>query len=352
MSCNSSLRISLLSDNHNHNNHSHLLTPQIIGAIPAPLPPDLPPSPPASRSASPVPRHRKTNNHEHKGAVAVNTASSSKRKLDTDNRSDSESSRRVRSRHAPSASTSSAAIQHPRQKQIQQSMAVEASSPSSSRGDDTGTPNPSLTQAQTPSSSALASGSARASSAHTSTSIQHSNAVASSSSASPALTAGASGSTLPTPPLHMPIRRPRRGKDSLDYQSVHDHYHALGRKFKYSGEARFSSTFPSTHKHFKQLQKPPAPGSPYHTHGSIMSRLELIDALLCFVYAVWIKEYPKGRCEASSWASFESFMGWCKQKWTPEHTNGGREMAFVGLMCVLFHHSPHNAAFSDAQMLV
>lgn len=65
-----------------------------------------------------------------------------------------------------------------------------------------------------------------------------------------------------------------------------------------------------------------------------MSRLELTEALVCFVYAIWCQEYPRSKCDAACWASIESFLTWCKTKWTTEHPIGVREQAFVGLMCV------------------
>jgi hypothetical protein len=121
-----------------------------------------------------------------------------------------------------------------------------------------------------------------------------------------------------------------------DFDRIHDHYHALGRRFKYSGEARFWSTYPPSHVYFKALQRPPPAGTPYHTHGGLMSRLELTEALVCFVYAIWCQEYPRNKCDWAHWSSIESFLTWCRKKWTMEQPIGVREQAFLGLMCVLF----------------
>ncbi|TDL26112.1 hypothetical protein BD410DRAFT_716489, partial [Rickenella mellea] len=101
---------------------------------------------------------------------------------------------------------------------------------------------------------------------------------------------------------------------------------------KYSGDARFWSTYPPSHKHFKPLYKPPAPGSPYHTEGGLMSRLELVDALLCFVYALWCQDTGHNRCSHTNWTTIGSFLSWCKQKWQQENAHGVREKAFVGLI--------------------
>lgn len=138
-------------------------------------------------------------------------------------------------------------------------------------------------------------------------------------------------SSAPTPTLFQPVRRPRRGPPTIqEFDKLHDLYYTNGRAFKYSGDARFWSTFPPTHKHFKALFNPPAPGTPYHTHGGIMSRLESADALICFAYSLWCQDYSRKRCNTLTWSTIAQFLTWCKEKW--ESCVGVREQAFVGLM--------------------
>lgn len=138
-------------------------------------------------------------------------------------------------------------------------------------------------------------------------------------------------STAPTPTLFQPVRRPRRGLMSIqDFDRLHDLYYTHGRAFKYSGDARFWSTFPPTHKHFKPLLNPPAPNTPYHTHGGIMSRLESIDALICFAYSLWCQDYSRKRCNTLTWGTIAQFLTWCKEKW--ESCSNVQEQTFVGLM--------------------
>ncbi|TDL14109.1 hypothetical protein BD410DRAFT_284978, partial [Rickenella mellea] len=141
-----------------------------------------------------------------------------------------------------------------------------------------------------------------------------------------------SSSNAALPTHYMPVRRPRRGKPTMaEFDRLSDFYHNLGRKFKYSGDARFWSTLPPRHKEFRPLFNPPAPGSPYHTAGSLMSRLELVDALLCFVYALWCIDTGHNRCSQSNWMSVGPFLSWCKQMWQ-QGNHGAREKAFFGLV--------------------
>lgn len=61
-------------------------------------------------------------------------------------------------------------------------------------------------------------------------------------------------------PSQVPIRRPRRGRQPVAYwDGIHDQYHRYGRMLKYSGDARFWSTFPPSHKEYRPLPSPPPP---------------------------------------------------------------------------------------------
>ncbi|KAN0090819.1 hypothetical protein V8E55_004385 [Tylopilus felleus] len=140
----------------------------------------------------------------------------------------------------------------------------------------------------------------------------------------------------PILPSFVPVRRPRRGKISqLDFDAIHQKYHHAGRLLKFSGDARFWSTYPSSHKEYRPLSHPPSPNSQYHKYGAIIARLELVDALVCFAYSLWIKDYSKKACFHETWVTIEAFLGWCKNKWTTEDTFGEREKALLGLIWMI-----------------
>ncbi|KAG9316301.1 hypothetical protein JVU11DRAFT_2332 [Chiua virens] len=137
-------------------------------------------------------------------------------------------------------------------------------------------------------------------------------------------------------PSFVPVRRPRRGKIApLDYDAIFNKYHQAGRLLKFSGDARFWSTYPSTHKEYRPLSHPPPPNSSYHKFGALIARLELVDALVCFAYSLWIKDYSKKQCFLNSWVTIDAFLGWCKNKWTTEDTFGEREKALLGLIWMI-----------------
>ncbi|KAI0062925.1 hypothetical protein BV25DRAFT_1803212 [Artomyces pyxidatus] len=110
---------------------------------------------------------------------------------------------------------------------------------------------------------------------------------------------------------------------------------------KYSGDARYWSTYPPLHKEYRPLPNPPPPNSPYHKHGALIARLELVDALICFTYSLWTGDYAKNACLAGSWQTIEAFLNWTKSKWAAESSAGEREKAFLGLIWMIeaFIHS-------------
>lgn len=131
----------------------------------------------------------------------------------------------------------------------------------------------------------------------------------------------------------VPIRRPRRERpDHSHFDELHRKYYEIGRAFKFSGDARFWSTYPSNHKEYRPLLNPPPPNSQYHKYGGLIARLELVDALVCFTYSIWGKEYGRKACIPETWQTAEAFLGWCKGKWQTADTVGDREIAFQGLM--------------------
>ncbi|KAF5380395.1 hypothetical protein D9615_004524 [Tricholomella constricta] len=144
------------------------------------------------------------------------------------------------------------------------------------------------------------------------------------------------GTTVAIPPNTVPIRRPKRGRtDVRHHDLLHDKYHHEGRMLKYSGDARFWSTYPVTHREYRPLLDPPPPNSAYYRHGGLIARLELVDALVCFTFALWNKDYGRKACVRSSWLTIDAFLAWCKAKWLAEEGMIDAEKAFIGLIYLI-----------------
>lgn len=109
---------------------------------------------------------------------------------------------------------------------------------------------------------------------------------------------------------NVPVRRPRRGNrlPPRYYDDIHDKYHSFGRMLKYSGDTRLWSTYSPRDQGYRPLLNPPHPESPYHKYGNLLARLELVDALVCFAYSLWNKDYGRRVCHRPSWATIESFF--------------------------------------------
>ncbi|KAK0212789.1 hypothetical protein DFS33DRAFT_1269501 [Desarmillaria ectypa] len=134
----------------------------------------------------------------------------------------------------------------------------------------------------------------------------------------------------------MPVRRPKRGRPyTRHFDQLHDKYHNAGRQLKYSGDARFWSTYPSSHREYRPLPNPPPLNSPYHKYGGLIARLELVDALICFTYSLWNKDYNKRSCIVDSWTTITAFLSWCKQKWQTEEASNDGEKALLGLIFMI-----------------
>lgn len=105
------------------------------------------------------------------------------------------------------------------------------------------------------------------------------------------------------------------------------------RKFKHSGFARYAALLPPLHREYRPLSAPlPLAGTPYAVHQALFGRLEMLEAVLGFVYATWNKERssPRG-LDDMDWAQMRNFIDWCRIKWDGT-TYGDAERAFVGLM--------------------
>lgn len=260
---------------------------EILGSLSAPLPPELPPSPPCSRSNSPVPsftkrKHAPSQDHEL-----------------------------VKRPRISSSSERSSQLHHPHYHHYQQ-------------------PQPPLLAPLHRSSNQVPNYSLRSEPSEDGELREDSVSLTSRPSALPVLSTA------------VPVRRPRRGKVALaTFEDLHDRYHRYGRMLKYSGDARFWSTYPPTHKEYRPLNDPPPPNSPYHKHGGLIARLELVDALVCFTYSIWCREYIRRTCHRETWGTIEAFLDWCKIKWQSEDVLGDREKALLGLIWMIeaFVHS-------------
>jgi hypothetical protein len=248
----------------------------MIGDLAAPLPPTLPPSPPASRAVSPV--------------------AGSKRKLTS---SDFDAVKRPRtSSISDRPQQSSCHSQHSQQSSHQpQPPSIPTRQPIPTATSLVARPEPSE------------DGELREEQHFVSPPIAHGS------------------------PVDVPIRRPKKGKPALrHFDSLHDKYHTAGRMLKYSGDARFWSTFSTGHREYRPLANPPDQGSPYYKYGGLIARLELLDALVCFTYSIWNKDIGRRTCFVETWQTIEAFLGWCKQKWQTEEGANDSEKAFLGLM--------------------
>jgi hypothetical protein len=129
----------------------------------------------------------------------------------------------------------------------------------------------------------------------------------------------------------MPIRRPRRGRLELkEWEERNARSVLMGKNLKYSGEYRYKSSFSPSHKEYKALPNPPAPGSNYHRYAGEIARLELVDSLMCLAYGLWCTEMRQGSCKPINWESAGALIAYVKNKWS--HHDSDAEKAFVGLM--------------------
>ncbi|KAF9062469.1 hypothetical protein BDP27DRAFT_1368854 [Rhodocollybia butyracea] len=94
----------------------------------------------------------------------------------------------------------------------------------------------------------------------------------------------------------------------------------------------FWSTYPPSHKEYAQITNAPPPNSLYHIHGGMVAKLELMEALVMFVYSLWCKDYGRGVVNPETWLTMDAYISWCKSKWTPEEGSSDVEKAFYGLI--------------------
>ncbi|EIN11563.1 hypothetical protein PUNSTDRAFT_141891 [Punctularia strigosozonata HHB-11173 SS5] len=250
---------------------------EILGAISAPLPPTLPPSPPASRTSSPAP--------------------GSKRKHASDPDKDADKPKRPRT----TIPNGAAPTDRPRQSQPQHrptNLRTDSAEDGEVRDD---APRPSTTTAATTTA-----------------------------------TAAAAISSPPSTNALAPIRRPRRGKfDKARVDTMYQNLYGAARLLKYSSEARLHSTYPVSAPEHKPLPNPPPPDSTYHQHGGMIARLEGLDALICFTYASWARDMLRKGCDRKAWEGVLGLMGWWTSRWAPSDSVGERERALLGVIYML-----------------
>ncbi|KAI0029656.1 hypothetical protein K488DRAFT_88511 [Vararia minispora EC-137] len=151
-----------------------------------------------------------------------------------------------------------------------------------------------------------------------------------------------SPSTSSPPIENLPIARPRKRlrRDDPTFQQLHDRYFKYGRMLKYSGDCHYLASFSPSHKDYKPLANPPPPSDPYHQRSALLGRLELVDAIICFAYSLWAKDYSQNICNAESWRSLNSFLSSTKVRWQTDNTSE-LDRAFLGLIWMVegFIHS-------------
>ncbi|KZT00460.1 uncharacterized protein LAESUDRAFT_553599 [Laetiporus sulphureus 93-53] len=137
---------------------------------------------------------------------------------------------------------------------------------------------------------------------------------------------------------NVPVRRPRRGKGSLEYyKDVFNSYLASGRQLKHSAEKRKRSTYPKSHIDYTPLRDPPSPGSPYHRHGLLMARLENLESSLNFAYAFWARGMFMDRKERNPnpWNQVLGVLSASKNVWQDDRVSDERESMLRGLIYMI-----------------
>ena len=133
---------------------------------------------------------------------------------------------------------------------------------------------------------------------------------------------------------NVPVRRPRRRLVSTEYWGqMYTKYQAEGVRLKYSAKARIDSTYPSTDSRFRALSNPPPAGTAYHKFGHLMARLEYLDALLCFTYALWCIDMANTACYRQNWPLVLKLVEQVKAQWRNDDGEDW-ERAFHGVMYV------------------
>ncbi|KAH9924876.1 uncharacterized protein B0H18DRAFT_877548 [Fomitopsis serialis] len=134
---------------------------------------------------------------------------------------------------------------------------------------------------------------------------------------------------------NVPVRRPRRRQVAQSYwEDMYAKYQAEGVRLKYSAKARIDSTYPSTDPRFRALPNPPPAGTAYHKFGHLMARLECVDALLCFTYALWCLDVGNNACFRKNWPLVFKLVEHAKTQWRCDDGEDW-ERAFHGLICLV-----------------
>ncbi|KAL1703197.1 hypothetical protein EV121DRAFT_208403 [Schizophyllum commune] len=135
----------------------------------------------------------------------------------------------------------------------------------------------------------------------------------------------------------IPLRRPKRPKptDPKAFESIHKHYFDIARLLKWSSEKRYNSTFPVKNVRYAALPDPPPTDHPYHIHSSTIARLELLDAVLHFVYAFWCRDHFSHMFDERSWDTLYPLLTMCQTRWAEAMTESAMDKAFLGLLNML-----------------
>ena len=70
-------------------------------------------------------------------------------------------------------------------------------------------------------------------------------------------------------------------------------------------------------------------------HAQLFARIEAVDALLNFTYAMWCKDMVENKCHHALWDTIDQFLKWVRSRWETAETRGDAQRAFIGIMYVL-----------------
>ncbi|KAF8580014.1 hypothetical protein K439DRAFT_338001 [Ramaria rubella] len=141
--------------------------------------------------------------------------------------------------------------------------------------------------------------------------------------------------TAPTPGGPEPASFPhRRGKPSAaDFTRFHERYSLHGKYLKYSAELRTqAASFGQDHQVQRKLNSAPPAGSPYAVQAQLFARIEAVDALLNFTYAMWCKDMVENKCHHVLWDTIDEFLKWVRTRWETAETRGDAQCAFIGII--------------------
>ncbi|KIY67169.1 hypothetical protein CYLTODRAFT_454718 [Cylindrobasidium torrendii FP15055 ss-10] len=150
------------------------------------------------------------------------------------------------------------------------------------------------------------------------------------------LSEDASGIHRLDPSSYTAIHRIRRGiPPTSQFSALHIAVHNSARRLKYSGDSRFLSSHAPSNREYRPLANPPPTNSAYYKHSAIIARIEQVDALIRFSYALWAKDYSRPNQYDDSWNTMKDYHAFCRSRWQSEGASSDAEKAILGLIIML-----------------